>query len=77
MQKASIQLEELACPACLQKIENGVKVLEGVEKESINVLFNGSKVKLNFNEEKISIKEIENAIAALGYQVIKSQVKAL
>ena len=75
MKKATIQLETLTCPSCLQKIDNAVKSLEGVEKESVNVLFNASKVKLNFDEEKISIDQIENAITALGYEVKKSQVK--
>lgn len=76
MQKATIQLETLACPSCMQKIENAVKSLEGVDKESVNVLFNSSKVKLNFDEEKLSIGTIENAITALGYEVKKSQVIA-
>ena len=76
MQKATIQLETLTCPSCLQKIENAVKSLEGVDKESVNVLFNSGKVKLNFDDEKISIEKIENAITALGYAVKKSQVKA-
>ena len=39
--------------------------------------FNSSKVKLDFDNSKITIKEIENAITTLGYEVIKSQVKAL
>jgi copper chaperone len=77
MQKATIQLESLACPSCLQKIENATKGLNGVEKESVKVLFNSSKVKLDFDNSKITIKEIENAITTLGYEVIKSQVKAL
>lgn len=75
MQKATIQLETLTCPSCIQKIENAVKSLEGVDKESVNVLFNSSKVKLDFDEEKLSIETIENAIAALGYEVKKSQVR--
>lgn len=77
MQKAVIQLETLTCPSCMQKIENGVKALEGVEKESLNVLFNSSKVKVNFDEEKVSIGDIEKAIDKLGYEVKKSQVKAI
>lgn len=77
MQKATIQLETLTCPSCMQKIENAVKSLDGVEKESINVSFNSSKVKLNFDDEKVSIKDIENAIVKMGYEVKKSQVKAL
>lgn len=76
MQKATIQLETLTCPSCVQKINNAVKALEGVDKESVNVLFNSSKVKLNFDDEKISIEKIENAITALGYEVKKSQVRA-
>lgn len=77
MQKATIQLETLTCPSCMQKIENGVKSLDGVSKESLKVLFNSSKVRVEFGDEKVSIKDIENTIDKLGYEVIKSQVKAL
>lgn len=77
MQKATIQLETLACPSCMQKIENGVKSLDGVDKKSIKVLFNSSKVRVEYDDEKVSIKDIENAIDKLGYEVMKSQVKAL
>ncbi|MGC6552235.1 heavy-metal-associated domain-containing protein [Streptococcus sp. VTCC 12905] len=77
MQKATIQLETLTCPSCMQKIENGVKSLDGVNKNNIKVLFNSSKVKVEYDDEKVSIKDIENAIDKLGYEVIKSQVKAL
>jgi copper ion binding protein len=77
MQKATIQLETLTCPSCMQKIENGVKSLDGVDKKTIKVLFNSSKVRVEYDDEKVSIKDIENAIDKLGYEVIKSQVKAL
>ena len=77
MQKATIQLENLTCPSCLQKIDRAVKALAGVEKESVSVLFNASKVKLNFNEDKVSLAEIANAIVSLGYEVKKTQVKAI
>lgn len=77
MKKATIQLETLTCPSCMQKIDNAVKSVEGVDKESVNVMFNSSKAKLNFDEEKTSIEKIENAITALGYEVKKSLVKDL
>ena len=77
MQKATIQLETVTCPSCMQKIENGVKSLDGVDKKSIKVLFNSSKVRVEYDDEKVSIKDIENAIYKLGYEVMKSQVKAL
>ena len=77
MQKATIQLETLTCPSCMQKIESGIKALDGIDTESLKVLFNSSKVKVNFDEEKLSINDIENAITKLGYEVKKSQVKAI
>lgn len=77
MKIATIQLETLTCPSCALKINGAVKSLEGVDKESVNVLFNASKVKLKFDAEKISIEEIEKAIITLGYEVKKSQVKGV
>lgn len=76
MQKATIQLGTLTCPSCVQKIENATKSLNGVDKESVKVLFNSSKVKFNFDDEKLSVQDVEKAITALGYEVKKSQVKA-
>ena len=32
MQKATLTLETLSCPSCLQKIENAVKGLTGIDK---------------------------------------------
>ncbi len=75
MQKAIIQLETLTCPSCGQKIDSAVKALNGVDKGSIQVLFNSSKVKLTFDGKLLSVEKIEKAIEALGYMVKKSQVK--
>lgn len=75
MKKATIQLESLACPSCVQKIENATKSLNGVEKESVKVLFNSSKVKFDFDDEKMSLKDAEDAISALGYEVKKAQAR--
>ncbi len=76
MYKATLQLETLTCPSCAQKIESAAKALEGVDKESVKVLFNSSKLKLDFDETKLTIEEIDKAITTLGYEVKKSQVKA-
>lgn len=76
MKTATIQLETLTCPSCVLKIENAVKLLNGVEKESVKVLFNSSKVKFDFDGEKLSVEDVEKAITSLGYEVKKSQVKA-
>jgi copper chaperone CopZ len=75
MKKATIQLETLTCPSCVQKVEGAIKSLDGVDKESVKVLFNASKAKFEFDDAKLSVEEVEKAITALGYEVKKSQVK--
>ncbi len=77
MQKATIQLETLTCPSCVMKIESATKSLDGVDKDSVQVMFNSSKLKFNFDDEKVNVEEVENAITKLGYEVKKSQVKAI
>lgn len=76
MSKATIQLEALGCPSCMQKIENAVKGLNGIDKDSVKVMFNSSKVKTDFDEGTVKIGEIEKVIEDLGYPVIKSKVKS-
>ena len=76
MKKATIQLETLTCPSCIQKIEGALKNLDGVDKDSINVRFNASKTIVNFDEEKTSLEQIEKAITRMGYPVLSSKVKA-
>ena len=74
MKSATIQLETLACPSCMLKIEGALKSLDGVDKDTVKISFNSSKVKLDFDEDKVSIDEIDS-INKLGYDVIKSKVK--
>ncbi|MDO4380946.1 MAG: heavy-metal-associated domain-containing protein [Clostridia bacterium] len=69
MKKITIQLEELVCSMCASKIENALKKLDGVT--DVRVLYNSSKAKLSFDEEKIDTKQIEEAINAVGYDVIE------
>lgn len=75
MKKAIIQLETLACPSCVKKIENALKLLSGVDKDSVKVLFNSSKAQFDFDEEKTSLEAAVKAVTALGYEVKKSQIK--
>ena len=75
MTAAIIQLEALDCSSCLHQIEAIVKALEGVNQEGSRAMFNSSKFKVVFDERRIQLVAIEQAITALGYQVIyvKSQ----
>ena len=75
MKKATLNLETLTCPSCLQNINNALKGLDGVDKDSVNVMFNSSKVKVDFDDTKISVDDIAKSIDKLGYEVKKVQVK--
>lgn len=76
MSHAVIQLETLGCPSCMQKIESAVKGLNGVDKDSVKVMFNASRVKVDFNDADVNIEAIEDSIEKLGYGVIRSRVKS-
>lgn len=67
--KKTIQMEELVCPMCAQKIETALKKAPGVT--SASVLYNASKAKVEFDESKTSLEELIKIITGLGYQVIK------
>ncbi|HIY58899.1 MAG TPA: cation transporter [Candidatus Tetragenococcus pullicola] len=75
MKKAVFQLEELACPTCMQKIEAAATKVTGVDKESVKVLFNASKLKLNFDETTTDVDIIGQAVENIGYPVISKKVK--
>lgn len=75
MKSATLQIEDLTCPSCLLKIEGAVKSVEGIDEGTLKVMFNSSKVKVDFDEEKTSLEEIEAAITKVGYEVLKAKVK--
>ena len=77
MKAATIQLGTLTCPSCMQKIESAVKGLDGVEQDTVKVLFNASKVKLNFNEDMVTIDQIENAITKICLKALDHGVRDL
>ena len=62
MKSATIQLESLTCPSCMLKIEGALKGVDGIAQDSVKVAFNSSRTKLEFDENKVSIEEIEGAI---------------
>lgn len=66
--KKTYQLETLTCPTCAHKIESAVKSMKGVKE--VEVLFNASKVKVNFAEELGNDTEIKKTIERLGFGIL-------
>lgn len=67
--KKTIQMDELVCPMCAQKIETALKKAPGVI--SASVLYNASKAKVEYDETKTDVQTLEGIITGLGYVVIK------
>lgn len=67
--KKSIQMEELVCPMCAQKIETALKKAEGVT--DAQVMYNASKAKVEFDENVTSLDTLKEIITSFGYVVIK------
>lgn len=64
------QLETLTCPSCITRIEGVLNKEPGVEKAK--VLFNSSKVKIEFDEEKVSSDRLAEVIEKVGFPIITS-----
>lgn len=67
--KKTIQMEELVCPMCAQKIEKALQKTEGVQ--SAEVLYNASKARVEFDETQTTLDHLKEIITSLGYVVIK------
>ena len=71
MKKATIQTEVLTCPSCVKKIEMALQKTAGVD--SVSVLFNSSKVKVEYDENVVEVPELKNVISKLGFEVLSSK----
>ena len=67
--KKTIQMEELVCPMCAQRIETALQKAPGVV--SASVLYNASKAKVEFDETQTSLEELMRVITALGYEIVR------
>ncbi|HBY89701.1 MAG TPA: heavy metal-binding protein [Aerococcaceae bacterium] len=69
MMTITFQLEKLTCPSCMQKIIDNVNEL--TEIETIKILFDRSKARVVFEDNKISEEEILHKIEEIGYSAKK------
>ncbi len=70
MKTVRFQLETLTCPSCITRIEGVLNKEPGVEKAK--VLFNSSKVKIEYDEEKVSSDRLAEVIKKVGFPIITS-----
>ena len=65
------QLETLSCPSCMAKIQGMLKKTDGILESE--VLFNSSRVKVSYDEAKITSDAIKDRIGRLGFAVLSEK----
>jgi copper chaperone CopZ len=66
MEKLTLQLENLSCPVCAEKVGLLLKKMKGVG--SAEVFFATGKAKVTYEESEVSPGEIIKAVEKLGYK---------
>ncbi|HJL77793.1 MAG TPA: heavy metal-associated domain-containing protein [Candidatus Marinimicrobia bacterium] len=61
-----IDLPTIQCGACQQTITEGLKELEGVQTAYVNL--NEEKVLIKYDKTRITLDDLKQTIAKLGYQ---------
>lgn len=72
MTKVVFTMEPFTCPSCVRKIESAVSRTNGVE--GVQVMFNSGRVRVEFDESKITVDDIQDIIEKLGYSVQSHKV---
>ena len=73
MAKLVMQLDELACPSCMQKIQAAVTQQNGVQ--TVKVLFNASKVKVDYDQSATTPERLAQVVTDQGYTVQALKIK--
>lgn len=65
MTNITLQLDNLTCPSCMNKIITTINGLHGVEK--IKILFDAGKARVAFDDDIVSEDDIIHTIENIGY----------
>ena len=68
MQQKTMNINGMTCAACAQRIEKVTAKLPGVTESSVN--FASEKLTIDFDEQKVTVQEIQKAVSNAGYEVM-------
>ncbi|MEQ8197778.1 MAG: heavy metal translocating P-type ATPase, partial [Clostridiaceae bacterium] len=68
MANKSLKIEGMTCAACAKAVERATKKLDGVSDANVN--FATEKLSISFDEEKLTIPEIQAAVEKAGYKAL-------
>ncbi|MBY0029772.1 copper chaperone CopZ [Priestia megaterium] len=67
MEKVTLTVKGMSCGHCVKSIEGSVSELNGVQHVEVNL--NEAKVTVEFDQNKVSLESIKEAIDDQGYEV--------
>jgi len=70
--KAKIKVSGMNCASCALNVEKSLNNLEGVEEAQVNL--NTEEADINYDPEKLNLRELENAVEKAGYGVVNEKV---
>lgn len=68
MDNKMLKIEGMTCAACAKAVERASKKLEGVSEANVN--FATEKLNIGFDSSKVSLEDIQNAVAKAGYKAL-------
>lgn len=67
--KKIILIEGMSCGHCVQAVTEAIMAVAGVEK--VNVNLDEKKAEVDYQEEKVKVEELYQAIEDVGFEVLK------
>ena len=72
MKKETLKIIGMTCAACANSSERAVKKLDGVVEANVN--FATEKLNVSFDESKVTVQSIKDAVAKAGYQAQEESI---
>ncbi|MDW3896163.1 heavy metal translocating P-type ATPase, partial [Staphylococcus saprophyticus] len=68
MAKETLSIEGMTCASCVQTVEKATKKMPGVQESNVNLAT--EKLNISFDENTVSIQDIQEAVDKAGYKAL-------
>lgn len=65
LKQTTLRAADFSCPSCVAKIENKLGGMDGVE--SAEVKFSSGRILVSHDPTKVSVRDLVDAVAEVGY----------
>ena len=72
MANKTLKIEDMTCAACARAVERAVGKLEGISQAKVNLAT--EKLTVEYDENKINVETIQNAVDKAGYKAVRETV---